>query len=136
LPGPAFNLTFRGFVLQLLPKDEVSSGRDEKTALNCGDWAVLFLPPVLLRLKSTFEGVSFVSDRVTGTVKWFNNAKGYGFITREGEKDVFVHHTAIESQGFRTLEENQRVEFEVEQFTDAQSACSLHQQCVSGQSVG
>ena len=56
-----------------------------------------------------------MSERVTGTVKWFNNTKGFGFITREGEKDVFVHQTAIESTGFRTLEENQRVEFEVEQ---------------------
>ena len=50
----------------------------------------------------------------TGTVKWFNDAKGYGFITPEdGSKDVFVHHTAIQSQGFRTLQEGETVEFEV-----------------------
>ncbi|MFQ6100045.1 MAG: cold-shock protein [Anaerolineae bacterium] len=50
-----------------------------------------------------------------GTVKWFSNAKGYGFISRDGGEDVFVHHTAIQSEGFRTLEEGQRVEFNVEQ---------------------
>ena len=48
-----------------------------------------------------------------GTVKWFNDQKGYGFITPEdGGKDLFVHHTAIQSDGFRTLAENQKVEFE------------------------
>jgi len=52
--------------------------------------------------------------RTTGTVKWFNDQKGFGFITREdGEKDCFVHHSAIQSEGFRTLSEGQRVEFDV-----------------------
>jgi CspA family cold shock protein len=58
-----------------------------------------------------------VSDRQIGTVKWFSNSKGYGFISREGEKDVFVHHSAIEGEGFHTLTENQQVEFEIEQGT-------------------
>ena len=49
----------------------------------------------------------------TGTVKWFNDSKGFGFITRESGPDVFVHHTAIQSEGFRTLAEGQRVEFDV-----------------------
>ena len=49
----------------------------------------------------------------TGTVKWFNADKGYGFISREGAEDVFVHFSAIQSTGFRTLEEGQRVEFDV-----------------------
>ena len=49
----------------------------------------------------------------TGTVKWFNDAKGFGFISQEGGEDVFVHHTAIQSQGFRTLAEGQQVEFDV-----------------------
>ncbi|MCU0620235.1 MAG: cold shock domain-containing protein [Gemmatimonadales bacterium] len=54
--------------------------------------------------------------RVTGTVKWFNDAKGYGFITPEnGDKDCFVHHTAIMADGFRSLAEGERVEFEVVQ---------------------
>ncbi len=50
-----------------------------------------------------------------GTVKWFNDAKGYGFISQEGGEDVFVHHTAIQMDGFRTLKEGERVEFEVAQ---------------------
>lgn len=56
-----------------------------------------------------------MSEREKGTVKWFNGAKGYGFITRENGGDVFVHFSAIQTSGFRTLEENQRVEFTVEQ---------------------
>jgi CspA family cold shock protein len=52
--------------------------------------------------------------RVTGTVKWFNDAKGYGFITPEnGTKDCFVHHTAIKADGFRSLAEGERVEFDI-----------------------
>jgi CspA family cold shock protein len=51
----------------------------------------------------------------TGTVKWFNNDKGYGFISREGGPDVFVHYTAIQGAGYRSLEEGQRVEFEITQ---------------------
>jgi CspA family cold shock protein len=53
------------------------------------------------------------SMRITGKVKWFNNAKGYGFIEREGGNDVFVHFSAIQGAGFRTLEEGQAVEFEI-----------------------
>jgi CspA family cold shock protein len=56
-----------------------------------------------------------MSERTTGTVKWFNGAKGYGFIEREAGSDLFVHHTAIRGEGFRNLEEGQRVEFNVEQ---------------------
>ena len=52
----------------------------------------------------------------TGTVKWFNDAKGFGFITPDGGgKDVFVHHTAIQSEGCRSLAEGEKVEFEVTQ---------------------
>ena len=56
-----------------------------------------------------------MSQRETGTVKWFNGSKGYGFIQREGCEDVFVHYSQIRGQGFRNLEEGQRVEFNVEQ---------------------
>jgi CspA family cold shock protein len=51
----------------------------------------------------------------TGTVKWFNDAKGFGFISQESGDDVFVHHTAINMDGFRTLKEGERVEFDVVQ---------------------
>jgi len=56
-----------------------------------------------------------VTERETGTVKWFNAGKGYGFISREAGEDVFVHYSAIEEEGFRSLDEGQRVEFAVEQ---------------------
>lgn len=49
----------------------------------------------------------------TGTVKWFNAEKGFGFISVEGEDDVFVHFSAIQTDGYKTLEEGQKVEFEV-----------------------
>jgi len=55
-----------------------------------------------------------VSERVTGTVKWFSRTKGYGFIEREGGDDVFVHFSAIQGDGFRNLEEGDRVEFTIE----------------------
>ena len=55
-----------------------------------------------------------MSNREIGTVKWFNNTKGYGFIAREGAEDVFVHHTAIEGGGYKSLDEGQRVEFSVD----------------------
>ncbi len=56
-----------------------------------------------------------MSERVQGTVKWFNASKGFGFISREGGDDVFVHYSAIKTEGFRTLEEGQQVEYDIEQ---------------------
>jgi cold shock protein len=56
-----------------------------------------------------------MSERIIGTVKWFNGDKGFGFIEREGGADVFVHFSAIQSDGYRSLSEGQRVEFAVEQ---------------------
>ena len=55
-----------------------------------------------------------MAERITGTVKWFNASKGYGFIRREGGPDVFVHFSAIQSQGFRSITEGQVVEFTIE----------------------
>jgi len=56
-----------------------------------------------------------MSERINGTVKWFNGTKGYGFIEREGGPDVFVHFSAIQADGFKNLQEGQKVEFTVEQ---------------------
>ena len=56
-----------------------------------------------------------MSEKIQGTVKWFNSSKGFGFIERAGGKDVFVHHTAIIGEGFKNLNEGQRVEFVVTQ---------------------
>ncbi|MEX0964767.1 MAG: cold-shock protein [Pseudohongiellaceae bacterium] len=58
-----------------------------------------------------------MSEKITGTVKWFNENKGFGFIEREGGPDVFAHFSAIQSSGYKTLAEGQRVEFVV---TDGQ----------------
>ena len=54
-----------------------------------------------------------MAERETGSVKWFDNAKGFGFIVREGGDDVFVHFSSIRGEGYRSLEEGQQVEFEV-----------------------
>ena len=61
----------------------------------------------------------------TGTVKWFNAEKGYGFISIQGEDDVFVHFSAIQTDGFKTLEEGQEVQFEVVQGTKGPQASNV-----------
>ncbi len=55
-----------------------------------------------------------MSDRIVGTVKWFNNSKGYGFLAQDNGSDVFVHFSAIQGDGYRSLEEGQKVEFSIE----------------------
>ncbi|MFC1646340.1 cold-shock protein [Candidatus Omnitrophota bacterium] len=60
-----------------------------------------------------------------GTVKWFNNSKGYGFITSESGSDVFVHHSAIQSDGYKSLEEGQAVEFETQQGPKGEQAVNV-----------
>jgi CspA family cold shock protein len=65
------------------------------------------------------------NQRVTGTVKWFNDAKGFGFLSHEGGKDVFVHHSAIVAEGFRSLTEGDKVEFSIEQGPKGPSAVDV-----------
>ena len=62
---------------------------------------------------------------VKGKVKWFSNQKGYGFITPENGKDVFVHHTAIMGEGYKSLEEGQEVEFEIKQGPKGEQATNV-----------
>jgi CspA family cold shock protein len=66
-----------------------------------------------------------MSNRETGTVKWFSNAKGYGFIERAGADDVFVHHTGILGEGYKSLNEGEQVEFRVEQGTKGLQAVDV-----------
>ena len=62
---------------------------------------------------------------VTGTVKWFNAEKGFGFIEVEGQDDVFVHFSAIQGEGFKTLEENETVTFEIEEGSRGPQAANV-----------
>ena len=67
-----------------------------------------------------------MSERETGTVKWFNDAKGFGFISRENGEDVFVHFRAIEMQGFKSLKEGQKVTFVAVQGQKGMQADEVH----------
>ena len=64
----------------------------------------------------------------TGTVKWFNSSKGYGFISREEGKDVFVHHNSIVGEGYKSLNEGDAVQFEVEQGAKGPQATNVKKQ--------
>ena len=66
-----------------------------------------------------------MSERIVGTVKWFNAAKGYGFIGHDDGEDVFVHYSAIQTDGFRRLEKGQKVEFSIEEGPKGLQASSV-----------
>ena len=72
-----------------------------------------------------------MSETQTGTVKWFSDQKGYGFIAREDGEDVFVHHSAIQEEGFRTLREGESVEFTIEQGQKGPAAANVRKTSVS-----
>jgi CspA family cold shock protein len=63
--------------------------------------------------------------KLTGRVKWFNDSKGYGFIEQEGGKDIFVHYTAIQGEGFKSLAEGQKVEFEITEGAKGSQAANV-----------
>jgi cold shock protein len=65
--------------------------------------------------ETTVLGEKRMAERIVGTVKWFNTAKGYGFLGRDNGEDVFVHFSSIKSDGFRRLEKGQAVEFSIEE---------------------
>jgi cold shock protein len=100
---------------------QVSFRWNSKTTAQSIDFEPFFFRPAEDELHHNFPPFLLfalrrqkMSERVIGTVKWFNGSKGYGFISREGGPDVFVHFSAIQGDGFRNLEEGQRVEFTVE----------------------
>ena len=83
--------------------------------------------PAARAIRSTTTGSNkiegnIMGEREKGKVKWFNNTKGFGFIEREGAQDIFVHYSAIKSEGYRTLKEGQLVEFSVGQGTKGPQA--------------
>jgi len=68
-----------------------------------------------INYQQNIKGASVMAERKQGTVKWFNSTKGFGFISQEGGEDVFVHFQSIVGEGYKTLNENQKVEFSVTQ---------------------
>lgn len=75
----------------------------------------VFSLAIILTIQSARKEVKrHMSDRIVGTVKWFNAAKGYGFIEHEGGKDVFVHFSALQMEGYRKLNGGDKVEFSIE----------------------
>ncbi len=68
-----------------------------------------------------------MTEKKTGTVKWFNEQKGYGFIAQDEGNDVFVHHSAIDKQGYRSLAEGERVEFTIEQGQKGPAAANVRE---------
>jgi cold shock protein len=79
----------------------------------------------IVQLYDTITTKKGVVAMAEGTVKWFNDSKGFGFIEQDGGKDVFVHHSAIQAEGFKSLQEGDRVKFDVENGAKGPSAINV-----------
>jgi CspA family cold shock protein len=118
MSGQRLTGVINGSTMMSAGYQEVSVGSDDSSSWFIHEHFVMPVPmkqTEYLNIQFTALRRQKMSERVTGTVKWFNGGKGYGFIEREGGEDVFVHFSAIQSEGYRNLEEGQRVEFTVEQ---------------------
>ncbi len=87
--------------------------------------AVLIITPIRFISEGEVPNMTTPNKRERGTVKWFNDAKGYGFIARDNGEDVFVHFSSIDGNGFKSLKEGQQVEFTVEQGRKGLAAVSV-----------
>ncbi len=108
------------FLLVVCFRKRGPSASGSQALTSVGEQALSCLAPFyrIVRSSPRFTeslGGFVVMSRITGKVKWFNNSKGYGFIEQPGSSDIFVHYSAIQGDGFKTLEEGQEVEFEVTQ---------------------
>jgi cold shock protein len=95
--------------------------------INFSYWFAFFREEITLQPACEYEknGVKSMAERIVGTVKWFNAAKGYGFLGRDNGDDVFVHFSSISIDGYRRLEKGQQVEFSVEEGPKGLQAASV-----------
>jgi CspA family cold shock protein len=103
------------------------TGKPSRDNLAPGARPAFLLKTMLPRRPGEFlcRRMASMTERFVGTVKWFNATKGYGFIGREDGEDVFVHYTSIQSDGYRKLEADQQVEFEIEEGPKGLQAASV-----------